>query len=208
VLDVAAPQDKPLSRRANGTDPLASVARTKKASFDFRPFLPHLPVFEGFDQAEIEEVLSVSSILELPRGQKVFAAGQPSTACFIVVRGAVKIRAQHEKRERRMAVLGPGQLLGYMSAIEKSVHGSDAVVREQALLLEISREAFEQLYFSASPASTKLHRAIQKSLLSSLGQTNRHLTRLISQARLRGADQEGNALEVARSGQIMAALGG
>ena len=208
VLDVAAPEDKPSARRSNGADPLADVPRANKASFDFKPFLPHLPVFEGFDQGEIEEVVSVSTMLELPRGQKIFALGQPSSACFIVVRGAVKIRAQHAKRERRMAVLGPGQLLGYMSAIEKSVHGSDAVVREQALLLEIPREAFEKLYFGASPASTKLHRAIQKSLLSSLGQTNRHLTRLISQARLRGADQEGNALEVARSGQIMAALGG
>jgi CRP-like cAMP-binding protein len=210
VLDVAAPEDRPRREKGSGqvSDPLASVRRLKQAAFDFAPFLPHLPVFEGFDAAEIAEVISICSVLELPRGHKIFAAGQPSTACFIVVRGAVKIRAQHEKRERRMAVLGPGQLLGYMSAIEKSVHGSDAVVREQALLLEISREAFEKLYFSASPASTKLHRAIQKSLLSSLGQTNRHLTRLISQARLRGADQEGNALEVARSGQIMAALGG
>jgi CRP-like cAMP-binding protein len=76
-------------------------------------------------------------------------------------------------------------------------------VREHAVLLEIPGEAFEKLYFGASPASTKLHRVIERSLLSSLGQTNRHLSRLISQARLRGADNEGDALEVARSGQIV-----
>src|SRR2546423_5252527 len=89
---------------------------------------PPLPVFEGFDAAETAEILAVASILELPRGQSVFSAGQPSSACFIVVRGAVEIRARHERRERRMAVLGPGQLLGYMSALEKSAHGSDAIV--------------------------------------------------------------------------------
>src|SRR5206468_8582214 len=111
------------------------------------------------------QILDVAHITALPRGQKIFTAGQPSTACFIVVRGAVKIRAQHEKRERRMAVLGPGQLLGYMSALEKSVHGSDAIVREQALLLEIPAKAFESIYFGSSPASTRLHRVIQKSLL-------------------------------------------
>jgi CRP-like cAMP-binding protein len=122
-----------------------------------------------------------------------------------VVRGAVKIRAQHEKRERRIAVLGPGQLLGYMSALEKSMHGSDAIVREDALLLELPAQAFEKLYFGSSPASTKLHRVIQKSLLSSLGQTNRYLTRLISQARLRGADKEGQELEKAYCSQIIAA---
>jgi CRP-like cAMP-binding protein len=208
VLEVASPEDKP-SRSVPGTDPLAKAKRSQTASFDFKPFLPHLPIFDGFDSAEIEELLSVGHLLELPRGHAVFHAGQPSAAVFIVVRGAVEIRAQHAKRERRLAVLGPGQLLGYMSALEKGKHGSDAVVRENALLLEMPREAFEKLYFGSSPASTKLHRIIQKSLLSSLGQTNRHLTRLISQARLRGAEKEGNELEKAYSGQIIsAALGG
>jgi CRP-like cAMP-binding protein len=208
VLEVASPEDKP---RKSGSehDPLANVKRLKKASFDIRPFLPHLPIFEGFDAAEIDEVLSVCSILELPRGHGVFSAGQPSDGCFIVVRGAVEIRAQHAKRERRLAVLGPGQLLGYMSALEKGRHGSDAVVREQVLLLEIPREAFDKLYFGSSSASTKMHRVIQKSLLFSLGKTNHHLTRLISQARLRGAHKESNELEKAYSGQITAAaLGG
>jgi len=204
VLEVAASGDKP-RRSGSGSefDPLAKVKRAKSASFDFKPFLPHLPLFDGFDAAEIAEIVGLANVLELPRGQKIFRTGQPSSACFIVVRGAVKIRAQHEKRERRIAVLGPGQLLGYMSALEKSLHGSDAIVREDALLLEIPGPAFEKLYFGSSPASTKLHRVIQKSLLSSLGQTNRHLTRLISQARLRGADKEGNELEKAYGGQII-----
>src|SRR6185503_5958147 len=42
VLDVAASEDKP-ARKANGADPLASVSRLEKPSFDFRAFLPHLP---------------------------------------------------------------------------------------------------------------------------------------------------------------------
>ena len=207
VLEVPAPGDKPKSGSEPEPDPLSKVKRLKQASFDFKPFLPHLPLFEGFDASEIEEIVSVSWVLELPRGHAVFAFGQPSTACFIVVRGAVEIRTPHARRERRMAVLGPGQLLGYMSALEKGRHGSDAVVREQALLLEIPCEAFDNIYFGSSAASTRLHRVIQKSLLSSLGQTNRHLTRLISQARLRGAEKEGDELEKAYSGQIIAGPG-
>jgi CRP-like cAMP-binding protein len=204
VLDVAADEDRP-ARNPGFGDPLAGVSRLAKPSFEFKPFLAHLPIFEGFDAAEIDEILAVAGILELPRGRKIFASGLPSTACFIVVRGAVKIRAHHKDRERRMAVLGPGQLLGYMSLLEKTAHGSDAIVREDALLLEIPAKQFEALYFGNSPAATKLHRVIQKSLLLSLGQTNRHLTRLISQAKLRGAEKEGKELEKAYSGQITAA---
>jgi CRP-like cAMP-binding protein len=202
VLEVPSPEDRPAAS-GERADPLAGVKRTKKAPFDARAFLPLLPVFEGFDATEIEEIIAVSSYLDLPRGHGVFALGQPSQACFIVARGAVEIRGRHAARERRLAVLGPGQLLGYMSALERSTHGSDATVRESALLVEIPRAAFESLYFGASPASTRLHRAIQRSLLLSLGQTNRHLSRLISLARLRGADKEGNHLESALSGQIV-----
>lgn len=205
VLEVPAAEDKPSSRRSGSTN----AARLAQAPFELKAFLPHLRAFESFDASEIAELLAVSSLLELPRGDALFIHGQPSAACFIVIRGAIEIIAQHEKRERRMAVLGPGQLIGYMSAIEhgsdgRGNHGSDAVAREHALLLEIPRETFEKIYFGASPASTKLHRLIQKSLLASLGQTNRHLTRLISQARLRGADREGEKLEKAYGGQIIA----
>lgn len=203
ILEVPAPEDHEIPGKAAG-DALAGVKRTRKAPFDVRPFLPLLSVFEGFDTAEIEEITAVSAYLELARGQRVFSFGQESDACFVVLRGAVEVRGRHGARERRIAVLGPGQLLGYMSALERGKHGSDAVVREDALLLEIPRKEFESLYFGASPAATKLHRAIQRSLLSSLGQTNRHLTRLISLAKLRASADDTNELERAYFGQICA----
>ena len=185
-----------------GEDPIARVERMKDVPFDVRAFLPLLPIFEGFDESEIEEVAEVSSFIELSRGQTVFAPGQAPEAMFIVVRGAVEIVAGSE---RRMAILGPGQPFGYTGLLERRVHGSTARARENALLLEIPRKAFGALYFGAGSASTKLHRAIQRSLLNSLAQTNRHLTRLISLARLRGAGKQGDSLESALSGQIVAA---
>lgn len=117
VLEVEEPGDKPAAK-PSGTDPLAGVTRLKEASFDFRPFLPHLPLFEGFDESEIEEVVSVACLLDLPRGHGIFAPGQRSQAAFVVLRGAAEIIGFHAKRERRMAVLGPGQLFGHMSLLD------------------------------------------------------------------------------------------
>lgn len=204
VLEVEEPGDRPAAK-LDGEDPLGGVERLKKAPFDLRSFLPLLAFFEGFDDPEIDEVVSVSSFLELPRGQTIFASGQASKAAFVVLRGAVEIVASHAGRERRMAVLGPGQIVGTMSLLEGRAHGSAARARENTLLLEIPRNDFEMIYFVASSASTKMHRAIQRSLLSSLAQTNRHLTRLISLARLRGAEKQGDSLESALSEQIVAA---
>jgi CRP/FNR family cyclic AMP-dependent transcriptional regulator len=203
LMEIAALDDTPASSPEPGSDPLAGVMRLAEAPFDIWAFLPHLAVFEDFDPGEIAAIVSVCSLVELPPAHAVFRLGHPSTACFIVVRGAVEIRARHAMRERRMAVLGPGQFIGYMSALERGAHGADAIVREPALLLEIPRAAFEKLYLGASSTATKLHRVIQRSLLHSLGQTNRHLTRLISHARLRGAAKEGDELEKAYGGQIV-----
>lgn len=205
VLEVPAAQDRPITQISGSVDPLSGVRRVTKASFEFKPFLPLLPLFEGFDASEIAAVLDASLLLELPRGHGVFSRGQPAGACFVVLRGAIEVHASRAGRERRMAVLGPGQLFGFMSLLEGGSHGSSAFTREAALLLEISGAAFEALYLGTGPASSKLHRAIQRSLLQSLGQTNRHLTRLISLARLRGARKEGDKLESALGGQIVAA---
>jgi CRP-like cAMP-binding protein len=207
VLEVPAAEDRPKSGADQASDPLADAKRSKQAAFDVRAFLPHLPFFQGFDAAEIDEMLGAGSLLELPRGQALFRAGRPSTAVFVVVRGAVEIRARHAMRERRMAVLGPGQLIGYMSAVEKGSHGADAIVREAGLVLEIPNAEFEKLYFGASTLSTKLRRTIQAVLLQSLGQTNRHLTRLISLARLRSAGEEIEELERVVGSQIVWTLG-
>lgn len=204
VMEVAAPEDR-RAGKPTAADPLAGVRRADRPSFDTRPFLPLLPAFEGFDDAEIAQVLDASNLLALPRGHAVFGIGQPAEAAFIVLRGAVEIVAARDGRERRMAVLGPGQIFGYMSLIEHGPHGSAARVREAAILLEMRRAQFEALYGGAGSVSTALHGAIQRSLLASLAQTNRHRTRLISLARLRGARREGDKLQTALGAQIVAA---
>ncbi|HZN86312.1 MAG TPA: cyclic nucleotide-binding domain-containing protein [Burkholderiales bacterium] len=204
VLEAAAP-DEPAAARVQGADPLAGVKRVKKSGFDVRPFLPLLPAFDGFDEAEIAEVLDAARLLELPAGHGVFGIGQPSSAAFVVLRGAVEIHAAHAGRERRMAVLGPGQIFGFMSLLAGGAHGSAARVRESAVLLEIPKAAFEALYHGDGTVCAALHHAVQRSLLGSLAQTNRHLTRLISLARLRGAKKESGKLETALGGQIVAA---
>jgi CRP-like cAMP-binding protein len=204
VMDVAAPEDRPVARR-QAADQLAGVRRAGRPSFDTRPFLALLPAFEGFDEREIAEVLNASRTLELPRGHGVFQADQPADAAFIVLRGAVEIVASREGRERRMAVLGPGQIFGYMSLLAGGAHGAAARVRETAILLEMPRARFEALYGGAHSVSSALHYAIQRSLLASLAQTNRHRSRLISLARLRGAHREGDKLQTELGGQIVAA---
>jgi len=202
VMEIACADDRPAAQSAGTQDPLAGIARRQRAGFAHRAFLPRLPFFESCDDAEIDEIVAGARLLELPRGHDVFVPGQQADACYLVVRGAVEVRARHESRERRLAVLGPGQLFGFMSMLEGGAHGALARAREQVLLLEFPRQEFEALYFGSSAAAARLHRAIERSLMASLARTNRQLTRLLSQSRLRAARPDARQLELAYFGQL------
>jgi CRP-like cAMP-binding protein len=179
------------------------VLPEKKPAFEWRPFLSMLPFFQGFDELEIEELVAQARAFELERGACVFAAGKSADACFLVVRGALEVVSSNGKVERRIAVAGPGELVGYLAVLEGAPHNASARVRESACLLAFPAADFLRLYGGGSGAAVSLLHAIHSSLLRSLARTNNQLTRLISAARLRGAHEEGKALEAARGSQIV-----
>jgi CRP-like cAMP-binding protein len=199
MLACAAPEDRP-ARSVASAEPLAGVARTRRPRFDAEAFLPALPIFERFGAEEIDEVVARGAWLEVPRGHGVFSAGSESRAAFVVVRGAVEVVSIRAGLERRVAVVGPGQLLGYLSVLRGAKHSTHAFARETSVLLEIPAPAFNEAYFGTSRASSRLRLAVQRNLLASMARTNRALTRLLSLERLAGrGDSE---LEAAYRSQL------
>ena len=204
LLDCTAPEDRPARPFAPSVDPLAGVPRLRRPSFDAAAFLPRLPFFDHFSSDEVDEIASCGSYVEVPRGQAIFALGGPPTSAFLVVRGAAEILHAKSGCERRMAVLGPGQLIGYLAILNERSHGAHALARESSLLLDIPAKAFREIYLGDRAVSTRLRAAVQKSLLASMARTNRALTRLLSQARLDAATKEGRTLEAAYAAQLTA----
>lgn len=202
VLSNPAQGDRPARTPLPG-DPLEGVARLRRAAFDATGFLPRLPVFQRFSPEEIDELVSFAAYLDLPRGHGVFSAGNAAAAAFIVVRGAVEILGRTVGQcERRIALLGPGQLVGYLAVLREAVHSSDAYTREGSVLLEFPAASFRELYFGTSRASARLRNAVQVSLLGSMARTNRALARLISQAKLDASHKDDVHLEAAYHSQL------
>ena len=201
LLACAAPEDRAARDAVGGVDPLAKVARSRHAPFDAASFLPRLPFFERFGAQEIDEVACRASYVEAPRGHGIFAAGTPAASAFIVVRGAAEVAAIRGSCERRVAILGPGQMVGYLSVLRECPHTSFAFARESALLLDFPAASFRELYFGETRACALLRHAVQRSLLASMGRTNRALTRLLSQAKL-DSPPSAAPLEAALHGQI------
>jgi len=188
--------------RAPREDPRVDFSKATPPAFDWPPFLPLLRFFEGFDRREIDEVAATGRALELERGAWIFASGEPAPACFLVLRGAIEVLSRRDQLERRVAIAGPGELVGYLAVLDGAKHAASARVRERATLLELPAQGFAALYQGGSTTSVRLQHAIHASLLRSLARTNHLLTRLISHARLAEGSRRATELESALHGQI------
>jgi len=205
LIECPAPEDRAARVVVPGADPLAAVPRSRKAPFDVAGFLSRLPLFEHFSADEIDEAVAAAFYLELPRGDAIFAARTEAKSAFVIVRGAAEIVAVRGSTERRVAVLGPGQLLGYLSVLQEREHSTFAFAREGSLLLEWPAAEFRGLYFGPGRASTRLRQAVHRGILAAIGRTNRALTRLISQAKLDASRRASAELEAAYHGQLTTA---
>lgn len=204
---LASPEDRPARAATAAAQPRAGVARVHRASFDLAAFLPRLAFFERFPAEEIDELAAAARILEAERGSMLHAPGGEADAVLIVVRGAVEVVRPVDGHERRVAILGPGKPLGFMGVLLRAPHGTHAWAREASTLLEIPAEAFRALYFGEAPSASRLRAAVQRSLLESLGRTNRALTRLATHARLRAQKASAEQIEAAGAAQLWAARG-
>ena len=72
---------------------------------------------------------------------------------------------------------------------------------EHATLMEIPQAVFAGYYNGSAHAALKFQQAINQELLQALARTNNHLTRLISQARIRNHGQHVDTLGHALLGQ-------
>ncbi len=155
-----------------------------------------MPLFQGWEQEEIDDLADQCAVLELKRGQALFYEGAEALACFITVRGAVDIAAPatangdaRPTRLRRLAVLGPGQLIGHRSLIDDTRHAARVRAREDCVLLELPRAQFLDFYRGSTPASLRLQAAVHAALLRSMAHTNVTLTRLVNLTNVEAANR-------------------
>jgi CRP-like cAMP-binding protein len=176
------------------------------AAFAWRGFLPLLAAFRQFTPEELDELAAAARAFDLPRGHGLFDAGEQALACYVVVRGALEIVRRDDGERRRIGILGPGRLCGVLALIENQLHSMAACAREHTTVMEIPAHAFLHFYGGAARASLKFQQAIHQELLLALGRTNNHLTRLISQARIRD-HRSAHELQCALSAQDCRAAG-
>lgn len=155
--------DAPIGRPESPTGPAAAAPA-------WRDLLALLPFFERFDDASLRELLGRMREWHVPRGRVVFEEGTTGASIFVLVRGAVEVSLQRGARLHRLGVVGPGHVFGDQCLLDGGVRGATLRAREDAVLLELSRESAEAWWAADARVGQLLLQAIHASLARSTRQ--------------------------------------
>lgn len=132
-----------------------------------------------FQKLEHDEVLDLVSVCEHNRviaGQPLWAPGDPSEAGYILLDGRIEItyRVQPDG-QRTMQHSEPGSLFSINSLVGSWKHTSSGTAVERSEVLELTRDAFDQLFDDEHPAAFVITDALADELVEEMRDANRRL---------------------------------
>lgn len=109
----------------------------------------------------------------LKADQTLFTAGDPGDGCYRVETGVLKVTVMSAAgRERILAILGPGALVGELAMIDAQPRSASVVAARDSELSYISRRTFE----AVAEAHPEVYRHVVNLLVRRLRDTNSVVT--------------------------------
>jgi CRP-like cAMP-binding protein len=123
------------------------------------------PFFEGFDPQDLAELASHARMIAFQSTERVFAEGDPATAFFLLVSGAVELSfdTQADKEGPNLVVqtvTHVGHPIGWLAMVEPYAYRATATAREPTRLLAVDRDVLEHQAKAHPSFGVALMRAI------------------------------------------------
>lgn len=113
-----------------------------RESLEVCEFLSKVPAFRGYTPGALAEIAEELTLRHAPAGTRIFRQGDPGREFYVVWKGRVAI--VDDDAGETVAVLGPGQFFGEMALVSGKPRNASAVVKEDAELLSLGKEEFQQ----------------------------------------------------------------
>lgn len=127
-------------------------------------------LFRDFSETGLNIFAAIASEKSVPAGAPLFAENMVGDSMFIVVSGTVRITSRSEEGERTLAVLGPGEYLGELALLARSVRLVSAVAETPCELVEITQRDYYRIQPQKPQACLKLALAIAADLAHKLAE--------------------------------------
>jgi CRP-like cAMP-binding protein len=121
--------------------------------------LEKLPVFQGMNEAERQQILAVSDTMEFAPGEVVLRQGKRSQNLLVVLEGRCQVVKEAGDRHPGSFVLaefGPRDHFGDMSFFRPAPHSANVRATTELKLLRVQRKDYDILLADQSLAAYKL----------------------------------------------------
>lgn len=145
-------------------------------------FLSDVMLFEGFEPAELRQLIPQCEITTVDEDARLFERGDPSDAIFVVLSGEVQVTLPDLPDLRQAVVtLVRGGVFGESSYFSESPHTMAATAGSAgATLLSLTRPALESMLQAQLPVAAKLTHNAASILAARLQETDEWVRELLS----------------------------
>ncbi len=122
--------------------------------------LAEVPLFAHLSQRDLNLVARAADEVEVGAGEYLGRQGETGQEAFVVVSGSLDIR----RNGRKVAMLGPGAVVGEMSLIDGAPRSADIVAHSEGSVLVMHRKDFAGLLDGSAAFQRKILLAITQRL--------------------------------------------
>ena len=110
----------------------------------------------SLDERDQDDLRAMANVRRYPAGTTLLFQGQRSGVVLILLEGRVKITFVSENgRQQMLGIIGPGELLGELAAVDGAEHSASAVAAEPVTALALGPTQFRE--FLATHAAVSYH---------------------------------------------------
>jgi glutaminase len=114
----------------------------------------------GMTRSQLDRLEQLARLVNIPAGQKVFAAGDAAESFFLIRRGMVEVSVSTDQRRRlRLTTLGPGMSFGELAMLDQSRRTADVIAKVDTECLELPFTAMDTEIRSVFLANLGIHLA-------------------------------------------------
>jgi CRP-like cAMP-binding protein len=135
-------------------------------------------LFKDFTETGLRIFAAVAQEKVVPAGSPLFVENMVGESLFIVKSGSVRITRRGEGGEKELGVLGPGEHLGELALLGKTVRLVTAVAATPCEVLELAQRDFLRIQPEKPQACLKLALAIAADLAARVAENRELLQRL------------------------------
>lgn len=116
-------------------------------------FLKKVPLLADLSDGDIDQLLEMSKVVELPAGTDLFAEGSVGEHAYIIKEGQLDILKATSEGDLLLAVRQAGEVIGEMALLHQVARMATARARTDSVLLAISQEQFDHLLATSHSAT-------------------------------------------------------